>query len=143
MSAQRGKVASHSESPSPAKPLAAGSTDTAAHFVYLILCADHTLYTGYTTNVERRLAAHNAGTGARYTRGRRPVTLVTTWHFTSKGEALRAERAIKSLSRAQKWRLAQEAGLESGIKDDLDNYAILSKFQDLPLSCREVGSRCL
>lgn len=93
--------------------LAAGPTTPATHFVYLVVCADHTLYTGYTTNVERRLAAHNAGTGAKYTRGRRPVVLVATWSFASKSEALRAERMIKSLSRAQKWHLAQEAESES------------------------------
>ena len=138
MSAQKEKRASGQEFLSPARLLAAGSTDTAAHFVYLILCADHTLYTGYTTNVERRLAAHNAGTGARYTRGRRPVTLVATWRFTSKGEALRAERAIKSLSRTQKWRLAQEASLESSIKDGTDPAAVNTPHS--PQTLREGGA---
>lgn len=86
------------------------------HFVYLIACADHTLYTGYTTNIERRLAAHNAGAGARYTRGRRPVTLLAAWQFASKGEALRAERTIKGRSRQQKWQLALEGGLDGSLQ---------------------------
>lgn len=101
----------------PAPLLAVGPPGPISHFVYLVVCADHTLYTGYTTNVARRLAAHNAGTGARYTRGRRPVTLVATWPFASKGEALRAERMIKGLSRVQKWHLAQEARVEHSIND--------------------------
>jgi putative endonuclease len=101
---------SHQRFPQPTTPLAALSTATPTHFVYLVVCADQTLYTGYTTNIERRLAAHNAGKGARYTRGRRPVTLFATWPFASKGDALRAERAIKSLSREQKWQLVLEGG---------------------------------
>lgn len=117
MTARRGRRESLSELPSSVTPLAAGATERAAHFVYLVTCADHTLYTGYTTNIERRLMAHNAGTGAKYTRGRRPVTLVATWPFASKGEALRAERAIKSLPREQKWHLARAAGLQSNNKD--------------------------
>ena len=76
--------------------------DEAQHFVYLLSCADGTLYTGYTTNVARRLAAHQAGTGARYTRGRRPVTLLAHWAFPTKSEALRAEYALKHLPRAKK-----------------------------------------
>jgi putative endonuclease len=77
------------------------------HFVYLLSCADGTLYTGYTTNVPRRLAMHNAGKGARYTQARRPVTLVSCWTYATKGDALRAELAIKALPRADKLRLAQ------------------------------------
>ena len=86
--------------------------ETTPHFVYLLSCADGTLYTGYTTNVARRLAAHQAGLGARYTRGRRPVTLVARWTFPTKGEALRAERAIKRLPRAEKLKLVQLANAE-------------------------------
>ena len=74
-----------------------------AHYVYMVgACANGTLYTGYTINVERRIALHNAGKGARYTRSHRPVTLVATWTFNTKGEALRAERELKHLPREQK-----------------------------------------
>jgi len=74
-------------------------------------CANGTLYTGYTINVERRIALHNAGKGGHYTRSHRPVSLVATWTFNSKGEALRAERAIKRLPRARKLALAEKASL--------------------------------
>lgn len=83
------------------------TSETAQHFVYLLLCADETLYTGYTTHVLRRLASHQAGLGARYTRGRRPVTLLAHWAFSTRGEALRAEWAIKRLPHTEKLRLAQ------------------------------------
>lgn len=73
-----------------------------SHHVYIVECADGTLYTGYTTDIERRLAEHNAGEGAKYTRGRTPVHLRYTEHFVEKGPALSREHAIKSLSRAEK-----------------------------------------
>jgi len=79
-----------------------------AHYVYMVCCANGTLYTGYTINVERRIALHNAGKGGRYTRSHRPVSLVATWTFNSKGEALRAERELKRLSREQKLRVAEQ-----------------------------------
>ena len=79
-----------------------------AHYVYMVCCANGALYTGYTIDVERRIALHNAGKGARYTRSHRPVSLVATWTFNSKGEALRAERALKRLPREQKLRMAEQ-----------------------------------
>jgi putative endonuclease len=84
-------------------------SDPQAHYVYMVCCANGTLYTGYTINVERRIALHNAGKGARYTRSHRPVTLVATWTFNTKGEALRAERELKHLPREQKLRVAEQA----------------------------------
>ncbi|CAI48479.1 UPF0213 family protein [Natronomonas pharaonis DSM 2160] len=83
----------------------------ADHYVYVLSCADETLYTGYTTNVERRVAEHDAGEGAKYTRGRTPVELVHTERFDSKSAAMQREHEIKSLSRAKKERLvADETG---------------------------------
>jgi len=70
--------------------------------VYVLRCADDTLYTGYTTDVERRVAEHDAGEGAKYTRGRTPVDLVHVERHGSKSGALRREHAIKSLSREEK-----------------------------------------
>jgi putative endonuclease len=64
------------------------------HFVYIVRCADGTLYTGYTRDVERRIAAHNRGRGAKYTSGRRPVVLVYHERFRSLGAALRREHAL-------------------------------------------------
>ena len=70
--------------------------------MYVVECADETLYTGYTTDVERRVAEHDAGEGAKYTRGRTPVTLCHTEAFDSKSAAMSREYVIKSLSRAEK-----------------------------------------
>lgn len=79
-----------------------------AHYVYMVCCANGALYTGYTIDVERRIAVHNAGKGGRYTRSHRPVSLLAAWTFNSKGEALRAERALKRLPREQKLRVAEQ-----------------------------------
>lgn len=72
------------------------------HWVYVLRCADGSLYTGYTTDVARRLATHARGRGARYTRGRGPLELLAAWPHPDKGSALRAEAAFKRLSRGQK-----------------------------------------
>jgi putative endonuclease len=73
-----------------------------AWFVYILRCADLTLYTGITTDVERRLAEHNAGTGARYTRARLPVELIHAEPAADRSSASRREAAIKRLPRAAK-----------------------------------------
>lgn len=72
------------------------------HYVYIIKCSDNTLYTGYTTDVDKRILTHNKGIGAKYTRGRTPVTLLHKESFTNKGEALKREHFIKKLSREKK-----------------------------------------
>jgi len=92
--------ASASDAADPSPP-----DDETGHFVYVVECADGTLYTGYTTDVERRVAEHNAGTGARYTRGRTPVEVVHTERYDSQSAAMSREYAIKQLRRPQKERL--------------------------------------
>ena len=77
--------------------------------MYVIECADGTLYTGYTTDVERRVAEHDAGQGAKYTRGRTPVTLRHVESFGSRSAAMSREHAIKSLTRAEKQALIEAA----------------------------------
>ena len=72
------------------------------HFAYMLLCADGTIYSGYSTDPSRRAAVHNSGKGAKYTRSRLPVKLVFAESFSIKGEALRREAALKKLSRAEK-----------------------------------------
>jgi putative endonuclease len=72
------------------------------HFVYIVRCADGTLYTGYAKDPIARAQAHNAGRGAKYTAGRRPVQLVYRERFRSLGRALAREYAVKQLTRAQK-----------------------------------------
>ena len=81
------------------------------HYTYMLRCADGTLYTGWTKDLQKRVAAHNAGTGARYTRGRRPVTLVYYEAFPSKAEAMRREYAVKQLSREEKEALLSQFDL--------------------------------
>lgn len=71
-------------------------------FVYLARCADGSLYTGIAKNVEERLAAHNAGRGARYTRGRGPLAVELTAGPMAHGDALRLERAVKRARADQK-----------------------------------------
>jgi putative endonuclease len=75
-------------------------------FAYIVECADGSLYTGWTDDIERRIAAHNAGKGARYTRSRTPVRLLNHWEFTSKGEAMSFEWHVKQLTRKEKLDLA-------------------------------------
>lgn len=76
---------------------------------YLLECADGTLYTGITNDLEKRLAAHNGGTGSKYTRSRLPVQLVYAEAHLDRSAASRREAAIKKLSRAAKLALAVES----------------------------------
>ena len=79
-----------------------------AWYVYILRCGDGTLYTGMTDDVQRRLNAHRAGKGAKYTRGRGPLELAYTEEQPDKSAALRRECAIKRLRREAKERLIQE-----------------------------------
>lgn len=72
------------------------------YYVYILQCADGTLYTGSTNDPQRRLKVHNSGEGAKYTRSRLPVKLVYQEEQESWNAALRREAAIKKLTRAQK-----------------------------------------
>jgi len=78
-------------------------------FVYVLRCADDSLYTGWTVDLGRRLAAHAAGTGSRYTRARLPVELAAVWPMTDRTAARREEARIKALSRAEKLSLLEGA----------------------------------
>lgn len=73
-----------------------------AWFVYVARCADETLYVGIARDVTARIAAHDAGRGARYTRGRGPLVLLAKRRCPTKGDALRLELALKGLPRAEK-----------------------------------------
>lgn len=74
-------------------------------FIYLLRCFDDTLYCGITNNLEKRIAAHNSGTGAKYTKGRRPVVLVGCKEVDNKSEALKLEYKIKQMSKEKKLKL--------------------------------------
>lgn len=84
------------------------------NYTYIVECADHTLYTGYTNNLDNRIATHNAGKGAKYTRARLPVRLVYYEEYETKSEAMRREYQIKQMSRAEKLRLISNGGLYEG-----------------------------
>jgi len=73
--------------------------------VYIVKCNDGTLYTGISNNVDSRVAKHNSGTGAKYTKTRRPVRLVYTKVIGTKSDALKEEYRIKQLSRSEKLKL--------------------------------------
>ena len=80
-------------------------------FVYIARCADASLYTGIARDVAARIADHDAGKGARYTRGRGPLSVCAVRRCTSKGDALRLELAIKALKREDKERLVAKKRL--------------------------------
>ena len=75
------------------------------NYVYMLRCADDTLFCGWTTDLEKRLAAHNSGHGAKYTRSRRPVVLVYSEEYENRHDALSREWHIKRMSREEKMRL--------------------------------------
>lgn len=75
------------------------------NYTYIIRCADGTLYTGWTNDIEKRLQAHNSGGGAKYTRSRLPVSLVYYEPYETKEEAMSREWHIKRMTRAQKMKL--------------------------------------
>ena len=74
-------------------------------YVYILTCSDGSLYTGITNDVKARVAKHNAGKGAKYTRGRTPVKLKAKFRYKDRSEASKAEYAFKKLSRAEKQRM--------------------------------------
>jgi len=82
-----------------------------AHAVYVLRCGDDTFYTGYTTDVERRVREHAAGDGAKYTRGRGPLELVHVEGFASRSAAMSREYEFKQRSRAEKERVVAEGTL--------------------------------
>lgn len=83
-----------------------------AHYVYIDRCANGSLYTGYTKDIEARIAAHNAGgKGGRYTRAHRPIELIASWSFAAKREALQIEYRIKRLPRRKKLELIQQPAI--------------------------------
>lgn len=78
------------------------------HYTYMVKCRDGSLYTGYTTDVLRRTEEHNKGKGAKYTRSRRPVTLVYYEVYETKTDAMKREYDLKQLTRVEKLKLIEE-----------------------------------
>lgn len=82
-------------------------------YVYILQCADSTLYTGWTNDIQKRLEAHRAGKGAKYTRGRGPLQLVHLEVFADRSEAKSREAGIKRLTRAAKLKLIRGHRLQT------------------------------
>lgn len=105
-------------------------------YVYVARCADGTLYCGIARNVAQRIAAHDAGTGARYTRGRGPLRVVLVRRCGNQGRALGLEYSIKQLSRVQKEALVAEPARIAMLVRQLDRAR-----KSRPGSRREVTAR--
>ena len=84
------------------------------YIVYILRCGDGSLYTGIATDLQRRVAVHNSGKGAKYTRSRLPVTPVYREKLPDKGAALRRELEIKAMKREEKLKLIGTDNLKSG-----------------------------
>lgn len=87
------------------------------YYTYLLSCSDKSLYCGYTTDLTKRLKAHNSGKGAKYTKARRPVQLVYHEVYALKSEALRREAQIKKLTRQKKLMLVKKGNYNEEIID--------------------------
>jgi len=79
-----------------------------SYFIYILLCKGGSFYTGSTNDIKKRLKAHSEGQGAKYTKSHKPIKLIYSEEFSSKGEALQREYEIKSLSRKKKEELVKE-----------------------------------
>ncbi len=88
--------------------------ETEENCTYILKCSDGTLYTGWTNDINKRLAAHNAGKGAKYTKSRLPVHLIYREVFETKEEAMAREYAVKHLSRKDKLALITQGSRTSG-----------------------------
>lgn len=115
------------------------------NYTYLLRCADGTLYCGWTNRLEDQVAAHNAGRGAKYTRGRRPVELIYYESYHTREEAMKREAAIKKLTRAQKQELLP-VHEDAGSCDEAEGFLVIlspakrmqtledeQPFQELPV----------
>lgn len=87
-------------------------------YFYVLYCKDHTLYAGYTTDLQRREAEHNQGVGAKYTRpqSRRPLTMIYAETYSTRSAAMKAEAAFKKLTRPQKEKYLKDNGLITPLK---------------------------
>ncbi len=93
------------------------------YYVYLLLCSDGSYYCGYTDDPERRLAVHNSGKGAKYTRSRRPCTLVYTEKFDTKHDAMRREFFLKKLDHRQREQLVKDVAAVRSMPERKDAAA--------------------
>ena len=94
------------------------------NYTYILECKDGTYYTGWTNNLEKRLKDHNDGKGAKYTKARRPVTLIYYEEFEAKEDAMRREYAIKQMTRSEKLQLINTTYAKKDIMDQLETFHV-------------------
>lgn len=99
------------------------------YYMYVALCNDDTLYTGFTVNVSERIKVHNAGKGAKYTKYRRPIDLLFTKAFETKSEALQAEAQFKKKTRLEKLHY-----LSQFVADELHDKELLDYLKKYPIN---------
>ena len=87
------------------------------NYTYILRCGDGSLYTGWTNDIKNRLKMHREGKGAKYTRGRGPLTLVHLEVYDTKSEAMRREASIKKMSREEKERLVEDESWKDRLSD--------------------------
>ncbi len=104
------------------------------NYTYILKCADGTFYCGWTNCLEKRVKAHNAGTGAKYTKPRRPVTLVYYEEFETKKEAMSREAAVKRMTRSQKEKLIAR-GSDEGTGSQEQKKAVPFPEEKEPPEC--------
>lgn len=109
------------------------------NYTYILECADGTLYTGWTSDLERRIRCHNEGKGAKYTRSRLPVKLLYYESSETKQEAMRREYAIKQMTRAQKLRMIEDFGTNLSIENDRTKDSPLDKINKHILDSYRIG----
>lgn len=107
--------------------------------LYILRCRDESLYTGITTDPERRLNEHNSGRGAKYTRSRKPCVRVALWDVPDKSTALRLEYAVKRLSRKQKLVLIRSPDLISLVLDKPQHIVPVDIPDGYLLACLDVA----
>jgi putative endonuclease len=106
-------------------------------YLYIVECNDGTLYTGITTDIKRRIRAHNSGSGAKYTRGRGPVKLMHLRRYTDRSAASKAEYKIKKLKRGKKLRIISEFALPGEIVIASGRSTIKKSLYALVVSVRD------
>ena len=100
---------------------------TEMNFTYILRCSDGTYYTGWTNDLDKRIASHNDGSGSKYTRVRRPVELVYAEAFGTKQEAMRREWEIKKMRRGDKQKLIDAAERSSGNQNSFPSFSNSSR----------------
>ncbi len=108
-------------------------------YLYIVLCSDASLYTGITTNIKRRIRAHNTGRGAKYTKGRGPVELVHMRMFSNRSDASKAESKVKKLSRKKKIELIKTIAMPGELVELTGRSTVKKQRYALVVNTKDYG----